>query len=363
MLSRAQSLKRISSVATFNGPSDPNVALQHASDFLSDKCTPCPYHQTRISILKSCLMSTGPSVQSVPELDYAWLCPTSTKKSTLPVKLDCKLCKGYFIHRGLVLEQIAKIGHHLDSMTGASVPVSWLLEVPEGFSKAEVVKKLSIVIHIALPDIVELYHTQHQVYWLLQSGLSGKPFSILLCLVTNNSTESIDISISMGTASLDHMAHQKKEIETMLLTGVDINHRETLRAASICTQSPYAKRSKQAMVFGQCKEMAAIFHQRTPFLERTSSSTSPILSLIRTASNPRDKSPNLERTSSSTSPILSLIRTASNPRDKSPSQSLIGAPPAKGRRRDDPTASTFIKTDSSKSCAFTEPREPGLETV
>ena len=324
--------------STFNGPSDPNVALRHASDFLLDKCTPCPYHQTKINILKCSILPTGPSSMSVPELDYDWLCSTSTKKSTLPVRLGCKWCKSYFIHRGLVLEHIAKIGHHLDSMTSVTVPVSWVLKVPVGFSTAEVVNRLSVVIHIALPDIVELYHTQHQVYWILQSGLSGKPFSIMLCLVTTTNTDSIDISISMGNASLDYMAHHKKVVESMLLTGVDINHRETLRAAAICTHSPYARRSKQAMVFGQCKELAAIFQQKTPFIERSSSCGSSLL--------PKRAS------------------TSLHPCDKSAVKSLfIGDHHAlssnKGlQQRDELTPPmTIIKTDSSKSCALTEIRE------
>ena len=136
------------------GPSDPTFASEYAHEFLMSKCEPCIRHQTPLCFIKATILTGG--VQ-VPELSNVWMCPTSARKSMLPVEWGCPACRTYYIHRGIVLPQIGLLGERLDDMEhSTSSPVSWCFTCPSTVPIADVIKSMCMVLHCLLPDLVEV---------------------------------------------------------------------------------------------------------------------------------------------------------------------------------------------------------------
>ena len=236
---------------------------------------PCKQHQTPAAVLKASLTNTG---MEVPEIDDGWMCPTSMKNSMLPVDWSCQDCRAYYVHRGIVLQQISFIGDQLDGMTNGLLPM-WKFAVPMQLTRDEVTARMSFVLHIVLPDVVELYSSKNHTYWLIGSGLSGKSFPILICFscpsdawmqqnvnmhenrVFQLTTCDMDprqvdavqrasiasnpwfytVSMSSASTDMDELAATRKQVEEILLTKLDLMYRQVTRTSAIAVGAPFAR--------------------------------------------------------------------------------------------------------------------------
>ena len=335
MPSRTGSIKDLISGASFgasgsssHGPSDPTFAVQYAHDFIMANCEPCKQHQTPLRIIKATILTGGVqvsvrvcaqydaiymlilSVVQAAEIHDAWMCPTSTRKSVLPVEWNCVACRAYYIHRAIVLPHIGFLGEHMDDMTHSSAAASWDFTCPPSVPVWNVIKSMSMMLHCLLPDLVEVsdstrftstcdardlltsipshfvtfvsgqvHSNSSQTFWVLQSGLSGKNFPIMISLVvvdaSNKDRPLMSLSACVGTTGMDYMAQQRKDIDDLVLSNIDKIHREAMRAASISTPAGiHSRRARQAMVMSNHAGVSEVFQGRSPFGGLSSGSSS-----------------------------------------------------------------------------------------
>lgn len=83
---------------------------------------------------------------------------------------------------------------------------------------------MGFILHIVLPDIVELYSCKNHTFWFIGSGLSGKKFPILICMSCPRYAADADwpvtVCLSPASTDMDELAEIRKGIEGMLLTQV-----------------------------------------------------------------------------------------------------------------------------------------------
>jgi hypothetical protein len=272
---------------------------------------PCSLHQGTASQLRASITNGG---VEVPEVDDAWMCPTSMRRSVLPISWECEACRSYYVHRAIVLPQMSILGTAIDDMTIDEKP-RWRFRVPACITREEVLERMALSIHCILPDVIELHNSKNHTFWLLRKEHSGRKFSILMCLSrpsdrmfassvrggggtesacatprirsetrgslfslgrsdSSNSIGSVGsedptessratwtgtISMAAGTAEMNRLATQRKEMEDMVLTQVDLLHRKNVRATALAVNAPFARKSKQAMVLRQSGIMPHIF--------------------------------------------------------------------------------------------------------
>lgn len=288
------------------------ATMRHASEIVAQRCTACPLHQSGGSIFYGSFRrgphhlsasTTTTMQQQVPAVQPEWMCPTSSKSGLLPVNWSCLQCVAYYMHRGIILQQLSNISDQLPRVVGVACDegtqnhhggeggdVQWCFRVPVKISRKALTNKFAVALTCMLPEIVELHSSTLHTYWLLRKCHSGSRVGIVLCLSRpgdgarvslpkwyrksveattgelrrswSASSSSLSSSphrdfgewsycISMGaaTADMDPIAAQTLQLRLLCLSTTDRVNAATLQLSALAVAAPHAAKARRAMVF------------------------------------------------------------------------------------------------------------------